>query len=164
MLDTSRKTLTAPLAVIRINGYTSGYMRNIRVTENIQRAEVKGISSTTVQEVPVVGYTCSLSADFFMISLERPELLALVKRDTGTLNDFINTLLLGEIPIQIQIFKKKKVTEVGGIVTEVDNEGQIIATIQDFYPDSQNFDITENQVSGTNISGRYLTPVLFSKQ
>ena len=106
-IDNTTKTLTSPLAVIRINGYPSGYMRNLRVTENIQRTEVKGISSMIVQEVPIIGYNCSLSADFFMISLRRPEVAAMLKRDTGTLEPFVNTLLLGEIPIQIQIFRKK---------------------------------------------------------
>ena len=162
-IDNSVKTLTSPLAVIKINGYPSGYMRNIRVTENIQRASVKGISSMIEQEVPVTGYTCSLTADFFMISLRRPELASMLKRDTGDLGTFVNSLLLGEIPIQIQIYKKKKITESNGLVTEVDDQGEVIGTIIDFYPDSQSFDISENQVSSTSISGRYLTPILFEK-
>jgi hypothetical protein len=44
----------------------------------------------------------------------------------------------------------------------VDNEGETVAVIRDFYPDSQAFDVTEGQISGTNITGRYLTPVVFN--
>lgn len=155
------QTLTAPKAVIKINGYASGFMRTIRYTENFQRGEVKGISNLTLQEVPAVGYTCQLTADFFFISLKRPEVQALVNR-AGSVQEFINTLILGEQPCQIHLFKKKKLTEVAGVVTEVDNEGETLAVIKDFFPDSQSFDVTENQVSGTNITGRYLTPVIFN--
>ena len=159
-LDT--RTTTAPLAVIKINGYASGYMRNVRVTENIQRAEVRGISNLTIQEVPAVGITCSLTADFFFINLKRPEVRAVLRRDEGK-DALINTLVLGEVPMQIQIFKKVPTeTSNDGIVTGVDNEGETLAVIRDYYPDSQSFDISENQVSGTNVSGRYLTPIFFN--
>jgi hypothetical protein len=155
------KTLTAPLAVVKINGYASGYMRTVRITENIQRGEVKGISNLTLQEVPAVGYTCQLTADFFFLNLKRPEIQALINR-SGSLANFVNTLILGEMPIQIHMYRKTKLAEINNIVTDVNNEGETIAVIKDFFPDSQAFDITENQVSGTNISGRYLTPVIFN--
>ena len=157
----SNKTVTAPLAVIKINGYASGFMRTVRITENVQRGEVKGISNLTLQEVPAVGYTCQLVADFFFISLKRPEIQALVNR-TGSVKEFVNTLILGELPVQIQVFKKVKVTEVNNLVTEIDPEGETLGVIRDFFFDSQSFDITEGQVSGSNISGRYLTPITFN--
>ena len=60
----------------------------------------------------------------------------------------------------IQCFRKVQVTKsTDGIVTSIDPEGKIIANITDFYPNSQNWDISEQQVSGMNISGIYLTPV-----
>jgi hypothetical protein len=154
-------TLTAPKAVIKINGYASGYMRNVRCTENVQRGEVKGISNLVLQEVPATGYTCQLTADFFFISLKRPEVQALVNR-AGSVAEFINTLILGEQPCQIHMYKKVKLTETNNVVTAVNNEGETIAVVKDFFPDSQSWDITEGQVSGTNISGRYLTPVIFN--
>jgi hypothetical protein len=157
----AERVLTAPKAVIKINGFASGFMRNVRCTENIQRGEVKGISNLTLQEVPATGITCQLTADFFFISLKRPEVQAMLNR-AGSVQEFINTLLLGEVPAQIQMFGKIKVTETNGIVTEVNNEGTTIAVVRDFYPDSQSWDITEGQISGTNISGRYLTPVTFN--
>jgi len=153
--------LTAPKAVIKINGYASGFMRNVRCTENVQRGEVKGVSNLTLQEVPATGYTCQLTADFFLISLKRPEVQAMINR-AGSAQQFINTLILGEQPCQIHVYKKKKLTEVNNVVTEVDNEGETVAVIRDFFPDSQAFDITEGQISGTNITGRYLTPVVFN--
>lgn len=155
------KVLTAPKAVIKINGYASGFMRNIRCTENIQRGEVKGISNLTFQEVPVTGITCQLTADFFFISLKRPEVQAMLNR-AGSIKQFIDTLVLSEQPCQIHMYGKIKVTEENGIVTEVNTEGETIAVVKDFFPDSQSFDITEGQISSTNVSGRYLTPVVFN--
>lgn len=160
-MGTTTKVITAPKAVIKINGYASGFMRNIRCTENIQRGEVKGISNLTLQEVPATGITCQLTADFFFISLKRPEIQAMFNR-AGSVTEFINTLILGEQPAQIHMYGKVKVTETNGLVTEVNNEGSTIAVVQDFYPDSQSWDITEGQISGSNITGRYLTPVVFN--
>jgi hypothetical protein len=156
-----QKTLTAPKAVIKINGIASGFMRNVRVTENFQRGEVKGISNLTLQEVPVTGITCQLTADFFFISLKRPEVQAMVNR-AGSLQNFVNTMILGEQPAQIHMYKKTKLSVTNGLVTAVDNEGETIGVVQDFFPDTQSFDITEGQISGTNIGGRYLTPILFN--
>jgi hypothetical protein len=156
-----QQTLTAPKAVIKINGYASGFMRNVRCTENVQRGEVKGISNLTLQEVPATGYTCQLTADFFFISLKRPEIQALVNR-AGSVANFINTLILGEQPCQIHMYKKVKLTEANNVVTDVDNEGETIAVVRDFFPDSQSWDITEGQISGSNVTGRYLTPCIFN--
>jgi len=102
-----------------------------------------------------------LTADFFFISLKRPEVQAMVNR-SGSVAEFINTLLLGEQPCQVHLYKKTKLTESNNVVTSVDNEGETVAVIRDFYPDSQAFDVTEGQISGTNITGRYLTPVVFN--
>jgi len=100
------KVVTAPSAIIKINGIASGFMRNIRVTENIQRGRVQGIGNLTLKEVPATGYTCQLNADFYLISLSRPEIKAMLNRFTGSLENFINTLVLGEVPPQIHLYKK----------------------------------------------------------
>lgn len=152
------KVFTAAMAVIKINGYASGYMRSITFTENIQRGEVKGISHLNLQEIPPVGITCSLTADFFFINLARPELRAFIMRDQG-LDALINTLILGEIPVQLDIYKKVAQTVVNGVVTSIVPEGKTIASIRDFYLNSQNVNISDSQISGSSISGAYLTPV-----
>ena len=156
------KVVTAPSAIIKINGIASGFMRNIRVTENIQRGRVQGIGNLTLKEVPATGYTCQLNADFYLISLSRPEIKAMLNRFTGSLENYINTLVLGEVPPQIHLYKKEIETSDSNIVTSVNNQGDLLGVIRDFYPDSNNFDITEGQISMTNISGQYLTPIFFN--
>ena len=146
------------MAVIKINGYASGYMRSLTFTENIQRGEVKGISNLALQEVPATGVMCSFSADFFFISLARPEVRAFLMRDQG-LDAFINTLILGETPIQLDIYRKVASNVVNGVVLGITPEGKTIASIRDAYTNSQNVTISDSQVSGTSINGIYLTPV-----
>lgn len=152
------KVFTAAMAVIKVNGYASGYMRNITFTENIQRGEVKGISNLALQEVPATGIVCSANCDFFFISLARPEVRAFLMRDQG-LDALVNTLILGEIPIQIDIYKKVATTVVNGVVTGINPEGKTIASIRDFYTNSQNVSISDSNIAGTSVSGVYLTPV-----
>jgi len=86
----------------------------------------------------------------------------MLNRFTGSLENFINTLVLGEVPPQIHLYKKEIETSDSNIVTSVNNQGDLLGVIRDFYPDSNNFDITEGQISMTNISGQYLTPIFFN--
>jgi hypothetical protein len=161
--DNIPKVVTAPFAAIKINGIVSGFMQNVRCTENIQRGRVQGIGNLTLKAVPATGYTCQLTADFYFISFARPEVKALLNRFSGSLENFINTLIMGEVPPQIQMFKKMPKTIVNGIVTEITDSEETLAVIRDFYPDSNSFDISEGQISRTNISGTYLTPVFFNQ-
>jgi hypothetical protein len=159
--DNGTKVFYAPMAVIKINGITCGYMQTLECTENINRGEVQGIGSVTLQQVPVVGMRQSLRADFFFISLKRPELLAFIKRDLG-LNTLVNTLILSEIPTSIYVYKKNILTQDKGIVTAINSEGELIGAIDDFYINSQTWNIRDNQISGSNVSGVYLKPIFFA--
>jgi hypothetical protein len=152
------KVFTAAMAVVKINGFASGYMRSLTFTENIQRGEVKGISHLALQEVPPTGIMCSFTADFFFINLKRPELRAFLMRDQG-LDAFINTLILGEVPVQLDIYKKVATRVVNGVVLGIDPEGETIASIRDCYTNSQNTTISDSTISGSSINGIYLTPV-----
>jgi hypothetical protein len=156
--DNNTKVFTAAMAVIKINGLTSGYMRSLTFTENIQRGEVKGISHLALQEVPPTGVMCSFSADFFFISLARPEVRAFLMRDQG-LDAFINTLILGEIPVRLDIYRKVATNVVNGVVLGINPEGKTIASIRDAYTNSQNVSVNDSTISGTSVSGIYLNPV-----
>lgn len=153
------KTLTAPLAVIKINGVASGYMRQVTLNENIGRGVVRGISSLLKKEAPPISIDCTLQADFIFISFKRPELRAMLDR-TQSLQHFLNTLVLGDNGVEILLTKKTKVSELDGIVTEVADDGEVVAYVKDFFIESQNLNISEGQISGSNVSGTYLTPTL----
>ena len=153
------QTLTAPRAVIKINGYVSGFMSDINVTENYGRAEVRGIGSPVMKENPITTIAGTLSCGFFFLSLARPEARAFVRRDEG-LDPMINTLVLNETPIQVHMYRKIVLTKnADGIVTGIEPEGEVIGIVRDFFVTSQGFNIQEGAVSRMNVSGNYLTPL-----
>lgn len=161
------KTMTAPLAVIKTqDGTIIGKMRNIRVTENYRRGDVRGLGALTAQEKPVVAVDCSLTASFYTINIKKFGTLDSAKlglnRSTGDVSAYANTLLLNEVPVNIYINKKSTVgaTVVNGVVTFYGEEE--FAVIRNFFIDSTSFDITEGNVSGTDLTGTYTEPILFA--
>ena len=59
---TENNVFTAALAIIEINGVPVGKIRTLQFTENIQRAEVQGLGSLTLSEVPPTAIRCSFTA------------------------------------------------------------------------------------------------------
>ncbi len=156
----AHKTLSAPEAYIIIDGQPVGYMRNIRFSENINRADVQGLGEATSVELPPVKIQCSLNAGFFFIDFETDVMKKILNRVTDV-NKFINSVVIGDIPMQIAIYKKTiEIDPTTKLQTQYDPTGKKIVLIEEFFIESQDFDLSEGGVAGTNISGRYLKPVV----
>lgn len=155
--------LTSPKAFITIGGKTAGYIRSLSCNENIQRAEVKGLGNLTNQEVPAVGHSGTWSCDFFFINFNQPALKEQINR-MGGLEAFKNTLVLGEFPFSIVVYKKTATTidETAKLVTAVDKAGETIVVINECFIDSQNFQISEGGIASLSTSGRFLQPTTFN--
>ena len=157
------KTFTAPKAFIKINNQVAGFVRNLTFSENIQRANVQGLGSLTLQEAPAVSYTCQWSVGQYFISFDTPVFKEMLKK-FGTIDQIKNSLVLGDIAFDITVYAKT-VTAPGNppakgqLVTEVDNTGQTIARLQGCMLNTQNFESSEGGISGYNVSGIYLEPV-----
>ena len=156
------KVLTAPLAVIKVGGVAIGKMKNIRVTENIRRGRVTGIGRLTPSEVPAIDWSGSLSAGFYSITFNNQDELIknAILRNVGNVQEFVDTILLQEEGVQIDILKK--VTDVidpdTGIITP---EYEIFASIRGCFATKEGFDISEGQISGRDVDFEYITPILF---
>lgn len=161
-MENKPTVFTAPLAVIKIANKTVGKIRNLTFTEQVQRGEVMGIGNLTLQEVPIIAIRCSFTADSYMIDLGK----------LGTIEDpfwpvkatdpkvLINTLLLGEQPTQIHVYRKKATSTANGLVTSASEDSyETIGVAEDCYLDSRSWNLQENNISGKNLSGRYLTPI-----
>lgn len=157
----AENTLTAPLAIIKINNQSVGKIRNLSFTENMQRGEVMGIGEVTLQEAPVVAIRCQFQAGSYLIDLKK---FGAVKdpfwpvdaTDTKTL---LNTILLGETPVSIHVYRKTAGNvDANGIVT---SEGNLerVGIISDCYLNSRSWEISEGSLAGKSISGIYFTPV-----
>ena len=154
------KVLTAPLAIIKIKGETVGKIRNLRVQEQYQRGDVKGLGALISNEKPILGINCSFSASAYVISVKRLGTVdnPFVLRGASTKEQFVNTVLMQDNGVDIYIMKKGAKQIVNGIVTEVEEKNLFV--IKDAFLTSMDFDIQESQISSSNLSGEYLQPIL----
>jgi len=156
--------MTAPVAIIKVKGRAIGKMKNIRATETYQRGDVRGIGRATSLELPVLSIKCTLSVGFYTIDLKKTGIPGVLQRKTSTIKKFVDTLLMQEEGVDIYVYRKTAtvIDSETGIVQE-SGEGDF-AVVRDFFLDSNSWDITENQISGSEQSGTYLEPVLFPEQ
>lgn len=155
------KVLTAPLAIIKIKGVTVGKIKNIRVQEQYQRGDVKGIGALISQEKPILGIQCSFSCSSYVVSVSKLGTIdnPFVLRGATTTDQFVNTVLTQDNGVDIYIMKKgAKVVNAAGIVTEASEENMFV--IKNVFLTSNSFDVQEGQIAGSDMSGEYLEPIL----
>lgn len=154
------KVLTAPLALIKIGGVTVGKIKNLRVQEQYQRGNVMGIGALISQEKPILGIQCSFTCSSYVISIKKLGTIdnPFVTRGATTTEQFVNTVLTQDNGVDIYIMKKGAKNIVNGIVTEASEENLFV--IKNAFLTSQSFDIQEGQISGSDMSGEYLEPIL----
>lgn len=156
------KVMTAPLAVIKVDGVAIGKMKNIRVTENIRRGNVRGIGELITTEVPALEWSGTLNAGFYTITFNNQDKLikSSLLRNVHTQQDFVNTVILLEQGITIDIMKKvKDFTDptTGIIVPKL----EVFASIRGAFATKEGFDISEGQISGRDVDFEYINPILF---
>lgn len=159
------KVMTAPLAFIKVNGKVVGKMKNIRVSESIQRGKVTALGQLHKDEVPAISWEGTVSCSFFCIDLRQSQIPGAINRNMNSIEDWANTVLLQEDGVQIDIMKKKKDDPnkrdsdyPGGIIKA---KLEVFASIKAAFLNRENFDISEGQIAGRDVEMEYLTPILF---
>jgi hypothetical protein len=156
------KVMTAPLAIIKVDGIAVGKMKSIRVNENIRRGRVQGIGELTPSEVPALEWSGSLNAGFYSITFNNQDQLikTALLRNVNNLQEFVDTVLLQEDGIQIDIMKKVKDFQdpTTGIIYP---QFELFASIRGAFSTKESFDISEGQISGRDVDFEYITPILF---
>jgi hypothetical protein len=150
------------LAVVRKNGTAIGRMRNVRWTENLRRADVRGIGTIIVQEAPVVEHAGSLTCDFYEVDFSKTGLPEAIRRDVQTNQEFEDNVLLNYDGIQLDIFKKVE-DAVDPDTGLKKSKVQPYAIIRRLLIESEGADISEGAISGHNQSFKYLDPVIYPK-
>lgn len=154
-----QKVLTAARAIIKVNGRAIGRLQNFRATENISRAPVMGIGNLTRREIPATSIVCNWSARFYTVDFSKiTNFPGLDNRSVQNVEQYKNTMILAEIPVDIYIYKKDNPTVQNGVVVATDDT--VFAVIRNCYINSRGFDLSEGQVSGTDISGEYTEPII----
>ncbi len=153
------KTMTAPLAIIKVNGQPVGKMKNIRVTESIRRGKVTGLGALTPSELPALEWDGSLNCSSYLINFSREVIQNSLPRNVQTVEEFVNTVLLQEDGVQIDILRKvTDFQQANGVIVP---RLEIFATITGCFATREGFDITESQISGRDQDFQYLSPILF---
>lgn len=154
------QVLTAPLAIIKIKGTVVGKIKNLRIQEQYQRGNVMGIGALISSEKPILGIQCSFSASFYVVSIKKLGTIdnPFVIRGVSTTEQFVNTVLMQDNGVDIYVMKKGAKVITNGIVTEATEENLFV--IKNAFLTSNSFDLNEGQISGSDLSGEYLEPIL----
>lgn len=166
---------TAPLARIKVvdpdtqSVITIGKMRNIRVSETIRRGRVTGIGQMTAVELPALEFTGTINVGFYTIDFSKHPLTRnALLRKTGTSEKWVNTVLLNEIGLRIDLIRTvpdlanfpNGGKDANGIIQTVSG-GEVFATIEQAFITSDGFDVSEGQVSGQDSTLEFLDPITF---
>lgn len=152
------KTLTAPLAIISINGVKVGKMKDVRLTETMQRGRVSGIGQATPDELPMTMWSGTLSCSAYMVNFDESLIAGSLQRNVQSVEDFINTMLFTD-GVQIDVLRKEVVsTNAAGVPTV-----QLVkfASIVGCLITREAFNISESQISGRDADFEYMNPVIF---
>lgn len=158
------KTLTAPLAIIEINKQAVGKIRNLRIQEQVQRGSVRGLGELLDVEKPIVGMQCTFNCSYALVDLKKmgnvdhPFLI----RGVASAQQFVDTLLLQDSGVNIHVYRKiPKTVNDNNVVTETDRDK--VGIIYNAYMNSNSIDISDGQIAMSDLSGEYLTPILFEE-
>lgn len=156
------KVMHGALAIVRKNGTAIGRMRNVRWTENLRRADVRGLGTILVAEAPVVEHSGTLTCDFYEVDFSKTGLPEAIRRDVQTNQEFEDNVLLNYDGIQLDIFKK--VEDVVDPATGLKKAKAVpYAVVRRLLIESEGGDISEGAISGHNQSFKYLDPVIYPK-
>lgn len=169
----NNRVLTAPLAVIRVNGITIGKMKSISVTESIRRGRVVGLGQLVVDELPALEWSGTLSAEFMTIDLKKSMIPGAINRIAKTVEDWTNSVLLQDDGVQIDILKRVKnpqqpdalfpniSPDPNFIQRNITATFDVFASVKGCFLTREGFSITESSISSRSVEFEYSTPILY---
>ena len=160
-----KKVMTAPIAIIKINGKAVGKMKNVRITEQIRRGRVTGIGTLTPSELPAVEWSGTMSCSAYNINfnlLNNVSQIGTFRQGTDKVT-WQNAILMQEDGLQIDVMKKVKDGVINPETGLVNTKYEVFATVKGAFATREGFDIQEGQISGRDTDFEYLEPILFNE-
>lgn len=162
--DTQTKTMSAPMAIIQIDGVTVGKMKNVRLTETFRRGKVTGLGTIVPSELPVLEWSGSLTCSSYVINFN---LLTNVSkkgtfRNANSVEEWQNALLMQEDGLEFAILKKVKDGSIDPDTGLLTTKWETFSKVTGAFATREGFDINEGQMSGRDTDFDYLTPVLYN--
>ena len=158
MPDNSR-VMTAPLAIIKVNGIAIGKMKSIQCTESIRRQKVVELGTLIASEYAPTDLDCTLNCGFFTITMSKEAIPGAFLRRVNTVQEWEDTILLSNDGVQIDILRKVFDQKLANGIIKPKLE--VFASIKGCFLNRESFDISEGQISGRNVDFNYTTPILF---
>jgi len=163
------QVLTGALAIITLNGNPIGKMKNVRVSENLNRGRVSGIGELTPQELPALQWNGTLSCSFYSIEFKSDGIAGVDKedgdlgitREAGSVAEWVDHVILQEQGVNLSIYKKVQDaidTTTGLLKSE---EPTPFAVIEGLFLDRDSFDVAENGISGRDQEFTFKNPIIF---
>lgn len=153
------KSMTGPLAIVKVKGVAVGKMKSIRCTENVRYGKTVGLGRMNPDEMMPLDWSGTLNCSAFLIDLRLPIIPGALNRVAQTADQFFDTMLLNSDGVQIDIMRKIFGSQnAQGIVLP---KFEIVVSIKALFGTRESFDISEGQISGRDIDFEYMTPFLF---
>jgi len=153
------EVMTAPLAIIKVQGESVGFMKDIRATEDLRRGKVSGLGALIARELPALEWTGRLTCSFYSIDLSKTGIPNALIRSVPTVRAWIDTVLLQEDGVDIVCYKK--VADVFDPTTQlISSRLEEYITVRGAFIEQDAFDINEGQIAGRNQSFAYLNPIV----
>lgn len=158
-----KQTFTGAMAIITTgsNSTPIGKMREVSGTENMSRGRVGGLGTIYPLEVPILQWSGTFRAGFYLIDWDLARFFGSIRRDVSTNTQFEDYLVLEEQGITVNIFKK--------VSDGLDKDSLPIpgrkpfAIIKGAFTDSESFTISEGQIGSHDQNFQYVNPIIFPK-
>lgn len=157
-------TFNGPLAIIKVNGVPIGKMKSISYNENLSRGRVGGLGTLNPMEVPALSWDATLSCASYLIDFRttvfaNSDVGKAFFRGVQTIEDFVNSVLLQEQGIQVDVLQKIKISEdTKGIITP---GYKLFASLTGVFITREGMEIMENSIGGRNAEFTVINPVIF---
>jgi hypothetical protein len=161
MANNNTRVLTAPLAIVKVDGKAVGKMKNIRIQENIRRGRVGGIGKLTPDELPAIEWNGTLNAGAYTVKFSESVIPKALVRKVNTVDEFVDTVLLQENGVQIDLMRKISSGPADPVTGIIPSELEIFASIKGCFATREGFDVQEGQISGRDVDFEYTTPILY---
>jgi hypothetical protein len=161
--NSDQKVFTAPLCTFQVGEVVIAHVQNMTFTENIIRARVKGIGELIYGEFPPLTIECSGSFSYNSVQFRTDGIPESLKRTVGSLQEFVDTLILGEEPISIGVYRRKEITKDPQTGLVVEAEPELFATIEDFHLETDSFSMSNESIGSKSQTFVYSTPIYYIK-
>jgi hypothetical protein len=151
--------MTAPLAIIKVDGLAIGKMKDIRINENIRRAEITGLGTLTPSELAALGWSGSLTCDAYLLDFKKSLLPGGLNRSANTVNEWSTNVLLQEDGITLDIYREVA-TGVKSATGLLQGKLTLFVSVPGMFINADSMNISEGQAGGRNQSFQYLYPIL----